>query len=48
MALIGTRKVLGKENDFFMFGFMVENIKEIKYHQNFSKFDIFLNLLVVI
>ena len=48
MALFGTRKVLGKgkknakENDFLMFGFMVENIKKsniIKILQNFTSFE---------
>ena len=42
------RKKNSIENDFLMFGFTIENLKENKYNQNSSNFFIFLNFLVII
>ena len=35
-----------KKNVFLMFGFIVGNIKKIKYNQNSSKFYMFFNVFV--
>ena len=49
MRLVERIYIIIMKNYFFMFDLMVENVKKKNiYNQNFLKFYIFLNLLVLI